>query len=58
MGHFADKFKGKIQSDFLKLYLNTGEAEDFAREFQLLPLLPTPCTQTFLFSWFTINFNR
>ncbi|KFR10727.1 Pancreatic lipase-related protein 2, partial [Opisthocomus hoazin] len=30
MGHFADKFKGKSQSDFLKLYLNTGEAEDFA----------------------------
>ncbi|KAM9282054.1 inactive pancreatic lipase-related protein 1-like [Cariama cristata] len=30
MGHFADKFKGKIKTDFLKLYLNTGEAKDFA----------------------------
>uniref|UniRef100_A0A8D0KRE1 Triacylglycerol lipase n=1 Tax=Strix occidentalis caurina TaxID=311401 RepID=A0A8D0KRE1_STROC len=30
MGHFADKFKGKIKNDFLKLYLNTGEAKDFA----------------------------
>uniref|UniRef100_A0A8C0BE76 Triacylglycerol lipase n=1 Tax=Buteo japonicus TaxID=224669 RepID=A0A8C0BE76_9AVES len=29
MGHFADKFKGKIKNDFLKLYLNTGEARDF-----------------------------
>lgn len=47
MGHFADKFKGKIKNDFLKLYLNTGEARDFPREFQLLPLLPTPCKQPF-----------
>ncbi|KAF1509283.1 Pancreatic triacylglycerol lipase, partial [Eudyptula minor] len=30
MGHFADKFKGKTQNDFVKLYLNTGEAKDFA----------------------------
>ncbi|NXL48086.1 LIPR1 protein, partial [Podilymbus podiceps] len=29
MGHFADKFKGKIKNNFLKLYLNTGEAKDF-----------------------------
>ncbi|KFO98052.1 Pancreatic triacylglycerol lipase, partial [Calypte anna] len=29
MGHYADKFKGKIDSGFLKLYLNTGEAKDF-----------------------------
>ncbi|KAM9380068.1 inactive pancreatic lipase-related protein 1-like [Phaethornis superciliosus] len=29
MGHYADKFKGKIDYGFLKLYLNTGEAKDF-----------------------------
>ncbi|XP_064287486.1 pancreatic triacylglycerol lipase-like isoform X2 [Passer domesticus] len=29
MGHYADKFKDKIKSDFTKLYLNTGEARDF-----------------------------
>lgn len=33
MGHYADKFKGKYKSDFVKLYLNTGEAKDFPREF-------------------------
>lgn len=58
MGHFADKFKGKIKTDFAKFYLNTGEAKDFAREFQLLLLLPTPWKQTFLFSCFTITFHR
>ncbi|XP_010078272.1 PREDICTED: inactive pancreatic lipase-related protein 1-like, partial [Pterocles gutturalis] len=30
MGHYADRFKGKIKSDFTKLYLNTGESKDFA----------------------------
>ncbi|KFP33124.1 Pancreatic triacylglycerol lipase, partial [Colius striatus] len=30
MGHYADKFKGKITNDITKLYLNTGEARDFA----------------------------
>ncbi|NXX81416.1 LIPR1 protein, partial [Urocolius indicus] len=30
MGHYADKFKGKITNDTIKLYLNTGEAKDFA----------------------------
>ncbi|NXW69511.1 LIPR2 protein, partial [Hirundo rustica] len=29
MGHYADKFKGKFQSDFVKLYLNTKENKDF-----------------------------
>ncbi|KFQ51535.1 Inactive pancreatic lipase-related protein 1, partial [Nestor notabilis] len=29
MGHYADKFKGKTSNDFVKLYLNTGEAKDF-----------------------------
>uniref|UniRef100_A0A8C3U6B4 Triacylglycerol lipase n=1 Tax=Catharus ustulatus TaxID=91951 RepID=A0A8C3U6B4_CATUS len=29
MGHYADKFKDKYKSDFVKLYLNTGEAKDF-----------------------------
>ncbi|XP_013804134.1 inactive pancreatic lipase-related protein 1-like [Apteryx mantelli] len=31
MGHFADKFKGKIKTQFMKLYLNTGEAKNFTR---------------------------
>ncbi|KFV78099.1 Inactive pancreatic lipase-related protein 1, partial [Struthio camelus australis] len=31
MGHYADKYKGKIQSQLTKLYLNTGEAKDFTR---------------------------
>ncbi|XP_009068333.1 PREDICTED: pancreatic lipase-related protein 2-like [Acanthisitta chloris] len=29
MGHYADKFKEKFKNDFVKLYLNTGEAKDF-----------------------------
>uniref|UniRef100_A0A8C6NAR3 Triacylglycerol lipase n=1 Tax=Melopsittacus undulatus TaxID=13146 RepID=A0A8C6NAR3_MELUD len=48
MGHYADRFKGKINRDTVKLYLNTAEAKDFPREFPLLPLLPTACEQTFL----------
>ncbi|EMP39019.1 Pancreatic lipase-related protein 1, partial [Chelonia mydas] len=31
MGHYADKFKDKVTSEIQKLYLNTGEAQDFAR---------------------------
>ncbi|XP_054840127.1 inactive pancreatic lipase-related protein 1-like [Eublepharis macularius] len=31
MGHYADEFKNKITSGFQKLYLNTGEAKNFAR---------------------------
>uniref|UniRef100_A0A670Y7D6 Triacylglycerol lipase n=1 Tax=Pseudonaja textilis TaxID=8673 RepID=A0A670Y7D6_PSETE len=31
MGHYADRFKDKITSKFTKLYLNTGEAKNFAR---------------------------
>lgn len=49
MGHYADKFKGKITSDFLKLYLNTAETKDFPREYQLLPLQPTPSNKPFYF---------
>ncbi|NXK54295.1 LIPR2 protein, partial [Chauna torquata] len=30
MGHFADKFKGKVDNSFPNLYLNTGEDNDFA----------------------------
>ncbi|XP_040419847.1 inactive pancreatic lipase-related protein 1-like [Cygnus olor] len=31
MGHFADKFKARYKDNsFVKLYLNTGEAKDFA----------------------------
>ncbi|XP_030342833.1 pancreatic triacylglycerol lipase-like isoform X1 [Strigops habroptila] len=30
MGHYADKFKGKISNDIVKLYLNTAEEKDFA----------------------------
>lgn len=34
MGHYADKFKDRYKdSSFVKLYLNTAEAKDFAREF-------------------------
>ncbi|XP_042719656.1 pancreatic triacylglycerol lipase-like [Lagopus leucura] len=29
MGHYADKYKGKISGSTVKLYLNTGEAKDF-----------------------------
>ncbi|NXR81554.1 LIPP lipase, partial [Pycnonotus jocosus] len=29
MGHYADRFKDKIKSDLVKLYLNTAEARDF-----------------------------
>ncbi|NXQ23543.1 LIPP lipase, partial [Alaudala cheleensis] len=29
MGHYADRYKDKIKSDILKVYLNTGEARDF-----------------------------
>nr|XP_021392939.1 inactive pancreatic lipase-related protein 1-like [Lonchura striata domestica] len=29
MGHYADKFKDKVKNDFMKFYLNTGEARDF-----------------------------
>ncbi|XP_008164538.2 inactive pancreatic lipase-related protein 1 [Chrysemys picta bellii] len=31
MGHYADKFKDRVTSGIQKLYLNTGEAKDFAR---------------------------
>ncbi|XP_050814995.1 inactive pancreatic lipase-related protein 1-like [Gopherus flavomarginatus] len=31
MGHYADKFKDRVTSGIQKLYLNTGEASDFAR---------------------------
>ncbi|XP_062435710.1 pancreatic triacylglycerol lipase-like [Rhea pennata] len=31
MGHFADKFKGNIKTQIMKLYLNTGEAKNFTR---------------------------
>lgn len=48
MGHYADKFKDKIKNDVLKLYLNTGEARDFPREFWMLPLLHTLC-KNFIF---------
>ncbi|NXY45135.1 LIPR1 protein, partial [Ceuthmochares aereus] len=37
MGHYADKFKEKFKGSFVKLYLNTGEAKDFAREGTLQP---------------------
>lgn len=42
MGHYADKFKDKVKNNFMKFYLNTGEARDFPREFQMLPLLHSP----------------
>ncbi|NXA49493.1 LIPR1 protein, partial [Nothocercus julius] len=29
MGHYADKFKGKVTNEVTKLYLNTAEAKDF-----------------------------
>ncbi|XP_070801344.1 inactive pancreatic lipase-related protein 1-like [Pituophis catenifer annectens] len=31
MGHYADRFKDSITSEFTKLYLNTGEAKNFTR---------------------------
>ncbi|KAM9134407.1 pancreatic lipase-related protein 2-like [Pangshura tecta] len=31
MGHYADKYKDKVTSGIQKLYLNTGEATNFAR---------------------------
>lgn len=34
MGHYADKFKDRYKDySFVKLYLNTADAKDFAREF-------------------------
>lgn len=32
MGHYADRFKDSITSEFTKLYLNTGEAKNFTRK--------------------------
>ncbi|NXV55196.1 LIPP lipase, partial [Molothrus ater] len=29
MGHYADRFKDKVKTEFTKLYLNTREAKDF-----------------------------
>uniref|UniRef100_A0A8D0BH92 Triacylglycerol lipase n=1 Tax=Salvator merianae TaxID=96440 RepID=A0A8D0BH92_SALMN len=31
MGHFADQYKDKINSELMKLYLNTADAKNFAR---------------------------
>uniref|UniRef100_A0A7M4EW05 Triacylglycerol lipase n=1 Tax=Crocodylus porosus TaxID=8502 RepID=A0A7M4EW05_CROPO len=36
MGHYADKYKGSLGSQFQKFFLNTGEAKNFTRKPLLL----------------------
>ena len=32
MGHYADRFPGKTQAEGQVIYLNTGDASNFARK--------------------------
>uniref|UniRef100_A0A8C6ZVV5 Triacylglycerol lipase n=1 Tax=Nothoprocta perdicaria TaxID=30464 RepID=A0A8C6ZVV5_NOTPE len=41
MGHYADKFKGKVGNGITKLYLNTAEHKNFPRKSCIFPLLIT-----------------
>lgn len=44
MGHYADKFAGKMNEGEQKFFLNTGDAKNFARKLHLDYLAKVKCS--------------